>query len=73
VDAGTDARFDAGFDAGLHDLKRWEEAVAAYEAVPLETFKGHRAWLVDVVQEALAYVGLTLAIATGPWPTSTSS
>jgi len=42
----------------LHDQKRWGEAVAAYEAVPLETFKGHKAWLVDVVQEALAYCRL---------------
>lgn len=38
-----------------HDQQRWNEAVEAYRAVPLETFSGPKAWLVDVVQEALAY------------------
>ena len=39
----------------LHDEERWVEAVEAYRAVPLETFEGPRAWLVDVVLEAQAY------------------
>lgn len=43
---------------GLHDRGQWRKAVTAYEAVPLETFKGPKAWLVDVVQEALAYCRL---------------
>jgi tetratricopeptide (TPR) repeat protein len=39
----------------LHDQERWTEAVEAYRAVPLETFKGPKAWLVEIVQEAQAY------------------
>ncbi len=42
----------------LHDQERWSEAAAAYSAVPLETFKGPRAWRVDIVLEALAYCRL---------------
>ncbi len=38
----------------LHDKKRFGEALAAYEAVPLQTFDGPRAWWVDVVLEAKA-------------------
>ena len=32
--------------------------MAAYEAVPLETFKSQKAWRVNVVKEALAYCRL---------------
>ncbi|MEZ4339375.1 MAG: tetratricopeptide repeat protein [Sandaracinaceae bacterium] len=39
----------------LHDQERWGEAVEAYRAVPLETFEGPKAWLVEIVQEAQAY------------------
>lgn len=42
----------------LHDQERWDDAVAAYRAVPLGTFTGPKAWLVDVVQEARAYCRL---------------
>ncbi|MEM7604426.1 MAG: hypothetical protein AAF411_03645 [Myxococcota bacterium] len=42
----------------LHDAARWAEAVEAYEAVPLNTFTGPKAWLVDLHLEALAYCRL---------------
>ena len=38
----------------LHDLARWPEAIAAYDAVPLEALVGPRAWRVDYVLEARA-------------------
>lgn len=39
----------------LHDMQTWPAAVDAYADVPLETFKGRRAYFVDVVLEAQAY------------------
>jgi len=49
----------------LHDRARWLPAIDAYEAVPLGTFEGPSAWLVDVVLEALAYCRLRAGDRTG--------
>jgi tetratricopeptide (TPR) repeat protein len=38
----------------LHDLRRWDEAVRAYNAVPLDFFKGPVAWRVDLLKEQRA-------------------
>jgi len=37
----------------LHDLKRWAEAVSAYEAVDLSAFKGPAAWRGEKLREQL--------------------
>jgi len=42
----------------LHDRERWSEAVAAYEAVPLQTFEGPKMWRVDLLLEQKAYCRL---------------
>jgi tetratricopeptide (TPR) repeat protein len=42
----------------LHDLQRWEEAVQAYNAVPLDFFKGPVAWRVDLLKEYRAWCKL---------------
>ncbi|MBO6940335.1 MAG: hypothetical protein JJ863_35505 [Deltaproteobacteria bacterium] len=42
----------------LHDRERWSEALAAYEAVPLQTFQGHQDWRLDVILEGQAYCKL---------------
>ncbi len=39
----------------LHDRQRWREAALAYAAVPLKSFVGFRATLVDTVQLSRAY------------------
>ena len=39
----------------LHDAKRWDAAVRAYDAVPLGTFQGKFAWAVDLILEAQAH------------------
>lgn len=38
----------------LHDLTRWRDAIDAYDAVPLDAFVGHRAWIADYVPECRA-------------------
>jgi tetratricopeptide (TPR) repeat protein len=42
----------------LHDLRRWDEAVRAYNAVPLDFFKGPVAWRVDLLKEGRAWCKL---------------
>ncbi|MFK8001907.1 MAG: tetratricopeptide repeat protein [Polyangiales bacterium] len=42
----------------LHDLKRWPEAVAAYEAVPREAFKGPVSWRMDLLVQQQAFCSL---------------
>lgn len=42
----------------LTELRRWDEAIAAYDGVPLATFKGPRAWRIDSVKEARAWCKL---------------
>ncbi len=42
----------------LHDLKRWAEAVAAYEAVDTSAFKGPVAWRGEKLKEQLAFCRL---------------
>ena len=42
----------------LHDAERWHEAIAAYQALPLDSFKRSAAWLVDVILEAQSYCQL---------------
>jgi tetratricopeptide (TPR) repeat protein len=42
----------------LHDLRRWDEAVRAYDAVPLDFFKGPVAWRVDLLKEYRAWCKL---------------
>lgn len=38
----------------LHDMERWEEALAAYDDVDLSSFGGPGAWRVDVLAEQMA-------------------
>lgn len=42
----------------LHDLKRWREAVAAYDAVPRDAFKGPVSWRMDLLVEQQAFCAL---------------
>jgi hypothetical protein len=42
----------------LADLERWEEAIWAYDAVPLDFFKGPIAWRVDWLKECRAWCRL---------------
>jgi tetratricopeptide (TPR) repeat protein len=42
----------------LTDLERWEEAIRAYDAVPLDFFKGPIAWRVDWLKESRAWCRL---------------
>jgi tetratricopeptide (TPR) repeat protein len=42
----------------LHDLERWPEAIAAYEAVPNHEFVGAHAWRMDVLVEQLGFCRL---------------
>jgi tetratricopeptide (TPR) repeat protein len=42
----------------LAELRRWDEAIGAFDAVPLATFKGARAWRVDSVKESRAWCRL---------------
>ncbi len=44
----------------LSDLQRWEEAVRAYDAVPLDFFKGPIAWRVDWLKECRAWCKLQM-------------
>lgn len=39
----------------LHDLQRWPAAVAAYEAVPRDAFKGPVSWRMDLLVEQQAF------------------
>jgi tetratricopeptide (TPR) repeat protein len=42
----------------LTGLKRWDEAIRAYNAVPLDFFKGRIAWRVDWLKESRAWCKL---------------
>lgn len=42
----------------LQDAERWTEAIAAYQALPLDAFKGSAAWLVDEILEAQSFCQL---------------
>jgi tetratricopeptide (TPR) repeat protein len=42
----------------LNELKRWDEAIGAYNAVPLDFFKGPIAWRVDWLKECRAWCRL---------------
>jgi tetratricopeptide (TPR) repeat protein len=44
----------------LGDLERWEEAIRAYDAVPLDFFKGANAWRVDWLKQCRAWCRLQL-------------
>ena len=42
----------------LHDLECWEDAVAAYSAVPMDEFIGPKSWRMDVLVEQRAWCRL---------------
>jgi tetratricopeptide (TPR) repeat protein len=62
-EAGIAADPDYGWPAlyrahTLRDLQRWDEAIQAYDAVPLGFFKGREAFRVDMLKEMRAWCKL---------------
>jgi tetratricopeptide (TPR) repeat protein len=63
AEAGVAADAKHGWSALLRadilcDLQRWEEAIRAYNAVPLDYFKGPIAWRIDWLKESRAWCKL---------------